>query len=520
MSANGAADDRSRGALATAAALVVFGALAAAGLAHHEMWRDELEIWLIARDSASLPQLFRHMATEGHPALWYVLNWLLARVTTDPAAMQALNLLVGLGTVGVFFRYAPFGLATRVLFSVGYYPLYEFGVISRSYGLALLLLFAACARLALRRRLDLPAAILLALLAQTHLFGTLFAFCILIQEFLRARGGEGGARVAPAPFALVAVTATAGFLHTLAQSLAIGPDHAGAYRPEWDARWFADGLGSVARGFLPMPDLTTFHTWNSSFLDPLGAPFAAGVSALLAVALLAGCVWALRGRPALLAGWALGSTALLTLTLFVWHGYQRHHGQQFLWFLACLWLARALTPPVRTDGSAIPAPRFVPQALVALLVIHALAGAVSYVRDLALPFSNARAVGRYLQSEAALREALLAGSIDYAAQPVAAYTDRPIYYPDSRRFGTFLDWGPTRSIADNEDVLRQCAALARSSGRDVILLLNRSPAAALRMGDSFQLDHDIVATLFAKFDGALVRDENYWLYRIRSAQPR
>jgi hypothetical protein len=38
-------------------------------LAHHEMWRNELQAWLLARDSDSLAELWRNTRYEEHPLL-------------------------------------------------------------------------------------------------------------------------------------------------------------------------------------------------------------------------------------------------------------------------------------------------------------------------------------------------------------------------------------------------------------------------------------------------------------------
>ena len=45
------------------------------------MWRDEIEIWMLATDSPTLPDLMTNIATQPHPPLWYVLTWVLARLT-------------------------------------------------------------------------------------------------------------------------------------------------------------------------------------------------------------------------------------------------------------------------------------------------------------------------------------------------------------------------------------------------------------------------------------------------------
>ena len=48
-----------------------FFLLAAYLLSNHEMWRDEIQAWLLARDSTSVPNLFANLKYEGHPALCF-----------------------------------------------------------------------------------------------------------------------------------------------------------------------------------------------------------------------------------------------------------------------------------------------------------------------------------------------------------------------------------------------------------------------------------------------------------------
>jgi hypothetical protein len=62
---------------------------------HHEMWRDELQAWLIGRDSISIFELlFRNMRYEGHPALWHLGLFFITRFTDNPFIMQILNVLI------------------------------------------------------------------------------------------------------------------------------------------------------------------------------------------------------------------------------------------------------------------------------------------------------------------------------------------------------------------------------------------------------------------------------------------
>ena len=69
------------------------------GLAHHEMWRDELQAWLPARDSADPADLFANLKYEGHPAPWCLLLMPPTGLTASLVAMQALHLVIASTTV-------------------------------------------------------------------------------------------------------------------------------------------------------------------------------------------------------------------------------------------------------------------------------------------------------------------------------------------------------------------------------------------------------------------------------------
>ncbi len=49
---------------------LAFTAALSAVISHHEMWRDEIMAWLLARDAATPWQVFSLIKYEGHPGLW------------------------------------------------------------------------------------------------------------------------------------------------------------------------------------------------------------------------------------------------------------------------------------------------------------------------------------------------------------------------------------------------------------------------------------------------------------------
>ena len=68
--------------------ILTFVLLILLGVFHHELWRDETQSWLIARDSTSLLDLFRNTHYEGHPLLWHYCLYGLSRISRNPLTMQ------------------------------------------------------------------------------------------------------------------------------------------------------------------------------------------------------------------------------------------------------------------------------------------------------------------------------------------------------------------------------------------------------------------------------------------------
>ena len=108
-------------------------------LFHHEIWRDEWQAWLIARDSNSLAELYENVKYEGHPTLWHLLLYGLTKITHDPWIMQLLHLIISMAAAALILFKAPFAAWQKIGLVFGYFFLFEYTVLSRSYGLSLLL---------------------------------------------------------------------------------------------------------------------------------------------------------------------------------------------------------------------------------------------------------------------------------------------------------------------------------------------------------------------------------------------
>ena len=144
----------------------------------HEMWRDELQAWNIARESSTLAQLFRNSRYETHPPLWHLCLFVLTRFTSNPLAMQLLHVALATAAAYVFLRYAPLSRLQRGLFVFGFFPFYEYGAVVRCYSLGLLFAFAFCALFAQRERRLLWMSVMLFGMSMSSAYGLILALSL------------------------------------------------------------------------------------------------------------------------------------------------------------------------------------------------------------------------------------------------------------------------------------------------------------------------------------------------------
>lgn len=114
-------------------------------LARHELWRDEANVWLMARELSPI-QLFREIKYQGHPCLWYLLVMPLAKLGLPFRSIGILSLSVMAVTAGLFLWKAPFNTLVKVVCVFSPIFSYFYADIARNYCLIafLLMLLAWC----------------------------------------------------------------------------------------------------------------------------------------------------------------------------------------------------------------------------------------------------------------------------------------------------------------------------------------------------------------------------------------
>jgi len=153
----------------------------------HEGWKDEWQAWLMARDM-SWGELTASLYYEGHPALWYY--WL--KIWTgigglfslsDWTTLQVSHAFVVLAAYAVIIFRFRFSLWLKVLFLLGYFPFFEYGLINRGYAFVMLIGFLLSDVLSRKEVNKMAAAGLVFLLCQTEVYGVLIAGGLVLYHF-------------------------------------------------------------------------------------------------------------------------------------------------------------------------------------------------------------------------------------------------------------------------------------------------------------------------------------------------
>ncbi len=479
---------------------------------HHEMWRDELQAWMLAKNSASLAELFRNLKYEGHPSLWYIWLMILTRLTESPIAMQVSHLLIAAGTAYILARYSPFPTLVKVLIPFGYFFFYEYSVVARNYAPGILLIFLA-ASLYEKRFSRLPLlAIVLLLLAHTSVYGTIVVAAItlsLVYEFLlegkTAHTPGRSTRNTYLGFLIIGL----GLISSIAQM--VPARDSGAAR-DWifafdytRAKYVSTILTNA---FVPIPSLR-FHFWGTNILDPLD--YGLRLKFILAAIVFIWALLLMARKPPVLLIYFLGTMGFLAFAYIKYIGTVRHHGIAFILLLACLWLswnsAHEKPRPIRTVIDVVR--RWAYPPLILMLIVHVGAGIVAAIHDYRYEFSAGKSVSQYLQ-QIGLDQQIIVGDVDYSVSAVAGYTGRKIYYPRGNRFGTFVRWDLQRlNAVSPPDVVSKAIEFVSLTKKDVIVIVNYSLEQDILLANNF--------VPLADFDKAIIGDESFYIYLAKSS---
>jgi hypothetical protein len=160
--------------------LLIFVVLGGFAINNHEIWLDEAHHFLVGRDSNSFQDLISVCKNDSHPFLWNIMVWIVCKLTTDIHFTQLLNFSFSIFTVVLILWKAPFKFYQNVLLVFSYFIFFEYGVIARNYSVSIFLVFISTYYFS-RYNYKTPILFaLLGILANTHFFGFLYSFSLII----------------------------------------------------------------------------------------------------------------------------------------------------------------------------------------------------------------------------------------------------------------------------------------------------------------------------------------------------
>jgi len=507
--------------LITLVAYVIVGLI---GVFHHEMWRDELQTWLVAAASNTLGDFLHNMRTECNPLMWYSINFILSRFTDSPLIAQIFHLLISTGSVFLILKYAPFSRLQKVLLSFSYYLLFEYSLIARGYALTVFFTFLFCTlyQAKSKNRYLILSFVLFLLPNTTGLHGIILTISLMgmmLTDYFFSEDTSIRKKYTPTQLFIALAIALAGIYIALK---CISPADTSERADAWFIGIDMHRMTFVSRTFwmsyLPIPDFSSIHFWNYNFFFQANTSnFTFTVLFLIALSIFSYNIL-LYSKKTSIAVLYLTATCGILLACYT-NGVilslmaTRHYGFMFIAFIAAAWLApqvkktRFVIAGLNSLRNKLKVEKNFTYLLTALLAINALGGVIAYAKDYSLPFSNIKKTSDYIIDHH-LTHLPETGYIDYSVSPTSAYTKQFIYFPDRDTTGRFTTWGISRFSFDPKVVLARITRFI-SQQKDSVLFI--TTADYLGIGNE-KVINNIHFTSIASFYDCVIPDENYYLY--------
>lgn len=464
---------------------------------HHDMWRDEIQAWLIASESGwSLSELWKNMKFEPHPGLWHFILWLLSRLSKDPFVMQLFHFFCGTAAALLVLLYVPFAAWIRMLIVMGYYLSFEYLLISRNYVIGVFLIFLFCSIYDKIKRKPATGGAVLGLLANTSVFGSLLSLtlygCLLSDIFSDPEKSSGAAAkkrryvIISSIIFFILFFINIGFM-TLSES---------KYGQEWHfdfhlLRFIYFVLVQIL-AMAPVPDFTV-NFWNTLYLDSIhNMP----IIILFSAVITAGTIITLHRTRIGLYAFYFVFTVMVFLQYGQYNAPLRYSGHLFVLLLALVWLGHEHWKPKSRE---IYSKSLSTSFFVLLLVLNVFAAVVAGYYHGTNKFSGAKDMAALMHSNNYTSRPIIAYP-DWSATPVSGYARTKFYDMMTGNQQSFVLWKDDRAeVSLKQALLNVASDIISKTGKRPLILLNYS------LEDWNQL-------LVGKVEGAIVSDENYYLY--------
>ncbi|WP_420150871.1 hypothetical protein [Spirosoma sp.] len=474
---------------------------------HHEMWRDELQAWGIAASSSTLTELFQNTRYEGHPMLWFLMLWPLAKITNNPVAVQVLHTGLVLITAYLIIFRSPFSILEKVLILFSYFFLYEYGAIARNYQVGTLLICLICVLWKDRRKNLVKISILIFLLMQANAFACLIGLGLSVGLLFEELSHKPCWPLTTRQIGSALVILTGLYL----TSLSVPPPDSSiitVWVDKFDIGtvWFA--LAGIAHGFLPLTGLDEYYFWNYSYV-----PFGLAIKIPLGLLLLAVAFFSMPKDKGAFVVLVACITFIFVFTYLKPRGNFRHFGHYTIALIAAFWIQGNRT---RLTGRNIISVGYFG---ILVLLIQLIAGINAYYRDTRYPFSNSRNVADYIKNNYSA-DVAVAGVFQDVLTGVRWYLQKPVYGLETQKYGSYVlfshkSWNDSLNAQpDSVTYSRYLDFQKKHAPALLIMGYHFLPVPDIGHTDTLHTpEGNYLFTCTKKFEGAITR-EDYYLFNV------
>lgn len=481
---------------------IVYCITAIYSLLHHELWGDEIHSWNIAKASQNFRDLILNTRYEGHPPLWYFILWTISRFTHDPFAIQVVHSSIACLAIFLVLFYSPFSFITKLLIPFGYFFLFEYSVISRNYAIGILIAFIIC--FILHKDFKWKTVLyycLLFFLSNSNLLSLLLGLSFHVYFLMLQKEQVKSTRQ-------LIIHLFTGILVMLPAAYMIFPPADSSLNNDfWLNKWEFSQLSSIiqspVRAFIPIPDWTEYHFWDTHFLISKGHVYSLpvwGVFIASAVLILL-CIYLLRSNNKSLYFFLSNLSLIIIVSLVIPFTNARHVGFILISLIIAFWLRSMQQPP----------DKFRNRIINIILMFQLAGGIIAVTRDIKYPFSNGYRVTELLKEIPG--EKIVS---DYwCLNILAAYTDKPYYCTDTQSDQSYLFWnsGLAEALKRKDRYSNGILHFMKRESADQVYLFSTQHAEKIQRSDS-NLFSLFTVRLLNKTEGAIEKGSDLYVYEL------
>ncbi|MDY6897033.1 MAG: hypothetical protein SWZ49_03010 [Cyanobacteriota bacterium] len=506
--------------------ILIFFIISFIGILNHEMWRDETQAWLLGRDSSTLIELYQNLKYEGHPGLWHLCLFFIAKFTHNPFSMQLFHILISTASVYIFVKLSPFNIIEKTLFTFSYFSLFEYNLISRNYNLGLFFVFVFCYLFTSKNRNYILTPLSLAFLANTNIYGLIICLCLsltLIIDTVRlykiGQYQPDSNQVRNLTIGLIILFIGIG-LSIFQLFPAAVQDTAKDIQQNIGGETVVSRfdfiltmlkrLGYAIRAiwysYIPIPDLFSYHFWSHNIIR--NHHFLILFASFISLFLIFFSILIFIDKPIALFFYLSATSGILLFSWLKFQGTLRHHGNLFIIFLASIWISRyfreSYNIPKRFHKIASYLKTNQKKIIASILVIQMMSGIYAYSMDLIHPFSKSKIAANYIKQEG-LTESFILADKNTVVSPISAYANVKIYYLAYEKLGSFFDNPQTNFIKNQSELVDKVKFAIQNSRRKNILILTYP----LEIKTS-----ELKFTKLKDFKNSILGEERYYIYTV------